>query len=414
MNDHIREHVNYNDKKLPAGYASIGLIVTKQASPVGRWVFRVTGSLFVLLLLFGYLWSIRPVYHSPFYRLATYSERDGIALLVFDSIFDTGNWVTFGVGDRRHMLVHVETGRQIRLSYSPWRNYQIVNLVSGDLVVIRNPRNNQVALMDINTRRKAIPFGRYDGFWDFRGDLALVFADDYMGVVNILTMKEVLPLNYYRIRFIYDTDRYVAITKRFIEFDMNNPYRWGVLCMYTHELLTPLVYDDRIWYQDGKFVMRQSEGVKLVDLANNNVIVPIGEFVSIIHRGYGVAEVRCSWGNDFGIALIDLSTGNIKADFGQFDLFSQINSYGVRVRQSEDELVRWGTFCLDALTVTWDDDLTYEELSMMHERFFPLQRPFAVPYHLAYYDQVRILSNGWALVRDGDYSWFTGCRVNLE
>jgi len=229
-----------------------------------------------------------------------------------------------------------------------------------------------------------------------------------MGVVNTQTGEELLPPHYFNhIRFIHNTDRFVIAMTLSDGIDIEGRYRWGVFCLYTHEVLTQLVYHDSITYQDGMVVLRERSGAKLVCLTTGEEMIPLGEFVSIFPVGYGVAQVRHSWGFDAESALIEIATGDILADFGEFDLsFGRAINYELRVMRAEGEARRHGTFCLNSLTTVWDDELTPEELSEVLDRFMRPWSPPIVPAHLAHYDQVVILSNGWALVRDGDISRF--------
>ena len=404
MNEYQKEDFN---REISAEYANSAIIEMKESSNVNKWGLIIVGIMILLIIVFGYLWSIRPIYHSYFFRVSAYTERGGVALLVFNDNIDTNRGIIIGgVGGRRHLLVNVETGRQIRLSYLPWRNYGVSNLISSNLVVVRNLRSDQVALMDINTRQKIVPFDTYHRFWEFRDNLATVIYDGYMGVINTQTGEEIFPPNYFtQIRFIYGTDRFVAATKDSAEFDRDERYRWGVLCLYTHELLTQLAYLDLFSYQDGMVDLNQRGSAKLVDLTTGKEIIPFGEFFSIRSIGYNVAEVR-HWSNLSDSALIEIVTRDMLSDFGEFNFIHRAYNYEARVSTQEYDVRRHGTFNFNNRTVVWDDELTYEELSQVHAKFNI--RPWSppIPDYLSHYDQVRILSNGWALVRNGDFSRF--------
>jgi len=253
----------------------------------------------------------------------------------------------------------------------------------------------------------------------------MVVLDGYMGTINVQTGEEIIPPNYFKhISFIYGTERFVAVTNT--SFGVNERYRWGVLCLYTHELLAPFAYQIWMSYKDGMIALNQDGNTKLVDLTTGKEIIPFGYFSSIFPIGYGMAQVG-HWDRNLGNALIEISTRDIWADYGQFYRFGQAYNYEIRVEQRlQDGPRRLGTFSLqsmletgqvgvtnqqdfdhlDSITVIWDDELTAEELAEVHIRFNIHQGLPAIPEHLSHYDQVRILSNSWALVRYGDYSRF--------
>jgi len=163
MDGYNRVQFNLGKQELPSEYAH--LAIGERGYSITDKLLQTIGILILLSPLFIYLWSIRPIYHHQFYRLGECREIGGIALLIFyeDTIHASNGRVTDRFGHRR-ILVNVETGRQIRLSYLPWRNYNISNLVSCRLVLVRNSRNDGVALMDINTRRKVVPLAHIKTF----------------------------------------------------------------------------------------------------------------------------------------------------------------------------------------------------------------------------------------------------------
>jgi len=424
MDEFYKEHSNLKKWNLPDRNAHLCTPDTMRfpeaVEKVVIYILKVIAILILLYMLFlsfSYLWSIRPIYHSYFYNLRGYEERDGIALVRF-----SGN---------PQILVDVETGRQLRLSYVPWRNYSMINLVSGRNAIIRNLRDGQMGLMDIDTRTMIIPFGVYRNFGVFSssGDLTTVSLDGRMGVVNTYTGEEIFPPRYFDfIGFIYGTDRFVIVSDLRIE---ERRHQWGVLCLHTHELVTQLVYDRRMLSvcYDGMIVLHHREGVRVIDLYTGEEIIPVGEFDFISLVGYGMAWVGC---NRYD-ALIEISTRDIWADFGRFSSFGRIHDYETRVGQTlKDGSRRRGTFSLirmlesgqvgvtdqqcfdylDSITVVWDDELSPEELIAVHERLY--ERRATVPDHLSHYDQVSMLSNGWVLITEGDYSWFAELTQEVE
>jgi len=402
----IRLYDYRND--LPKEYSHV-IPVEKKESLAAKVAYIGVGIFIVGLLIFMYIWSIRPVYHTEFFMVSNYSETDGIALLIFNDRPVSRNTIIVGVGNRRHILVDVETGREIRLTYAPWRNYAVSSLISGSRVVIRNVRNDRIALIDLNTRQRIVPFGRYRSFWESRDDLGIFISEDrFMSIVNIQTGEEILPpLNFNQISFIHGTDDFVAVATR-AAFNENMEYNWGILCLNTHELLTELAYGRWQSYQDGMIVLYRERDTKLVDLATGEEIIPFGEFVSIFPVGYGMAEVRQNW-ND-SPTLIEIATRDVLVNpvIAGVRRSTRAYNYEVRVeRPFGNDRFRNGTFNLNTGTITWDSELTPEELASVYEKFnINVWQPFVIPDHLSHYDQVRILSNGWALVRDGYHSRF--------
>jgi len=374
-----------NPERQPEPFQDDFNMNNRGGSKAEKTIRRVLCILLLLSPFLIYLWSIRPIYHNNFdgYRIVTL--RGDIALMRSE----TNARIVRGQRQYqyREMLVNIETGRQIRLTLLPWRDLRVMSLMSDERVVVRNQRNNEFAVLEINTRRQIVPFGAYGRFWMSNYRLIIVISDGYAGVVDSWTGEELLAPNYFHnVRFIHATDRFVTVHRRADNFSLRAAdnigqdveHVWAAFCLKNNELLSDFSYGHFMSYQDGMIVLRQQDTARLFDIDTRQDVIPSGQFILIFTVGYGMVEVMDRAGRNTHSALLDLETGYFLADFGRFDgFFRAISSDEIRVtRTMDDGSRRTGTFniaamratgligtdvshdfdYLDSLTVVWDDE----------------------------------------------------------
>ena len=419
--------MNFNEMSRPdidesGNLKDYQLIEPKKSGIPKKWraIFSIAVVIAIFLVL--YLWSIRPIYHTEFINLTRHNIQGNTALLIFDSQrLRQGEFIVGGAGDSRHLLVNIETGRQLRLSYVPFHGLAAVSLISEERVIVRN-RRGEVAIINPYTRQIIIPFGNYRRFWNTHNAYPLAtvlfspepavngrYERTYTGIVNITTGEELLAPNRFRsVELLWNSDRYamVAVTDYFA----GGEFRYGVYCLYTHTLLTDTIYSHRSIYRNGLIALwGQGDSEAVVSLPDGEVLILPGQFAGITLVSHNTAAVRQNWGGE--TALIDVRTGEVLIEYGIYDSFGDISAspYGnaVLVRLGSES----GIYYLDTHEVVWQNEVSAEEwteriglnasdntwLDRNHETWVELRRQ---------YEQVVGIGRGRFLVRNGNLSYF--------
>ena len=398
------------------------LIELKKSRIPKKWRVILGIAVVVAIFLVPYLWSIRPIYHTEFINLTRYDVQGNTALLIFDSQrLRQGEFIVGGAGDNRHLLVNIETGRQLRLSYVPFHGLTADSLISEERVIVRN-RRGEVAVMNPYTRQTIIPFGNYRRFWDTHGAYPLAtvlfspepavsgrYERTYMGIVNITTGEELLaPNRFPSVELLWSSDRYAMVAAT--DYFAGGEFRFGVYCLYTHTFLTDTIYSDRPMYRNGMIVLQgQGNSQTVISLPDGEVLIPPGQFVWIMLVGNNTAEVLQNWGGE--TALIDVRTDEVLIDYGMYDSFGTIfelpDDNAVLVRLNSES----GIYYLDIHEVVWQNEVSAEEwaertgLNASDNIWFDGNDETWAEL-LEQYEQVNHIGSGRFLVRNGNRSYF--------
>jgi len=386
-------------------------------------------SIFIAIFLFPFYWWLRPVRHTEFYNLTSYNIQGNTALLVFNPQGQNQNiFNASGVArNSPHLLINIQTGRQIRLSYRPFHGLRVERLIREDRAVVRN-RRNEIAIINPLTRQTIVPFGQFDAIGDTHSSdyIAIVYmitdttnyhrwsTQRHAGVISLTTGEIIIEPDYFdRIYIIRGTDRFVMTTNLHHDFGR---YRFGIFCLYTQTLITDLNFSPYFpQYQYGVIRLRTHQFESrfhynvLISVPSGDVIIPYGSYNSISLINENAAIFQQARSGEY--ALINFRTGEVIIDYGQFEHISQ--SYRFNRLQNQNQIVVYlakmggfGIYNLNTHAIIWRQDVSdsewFENIVMIGATINEWQVAlYEVHARLnEYYDQVIYIGDGSFLVRD--------------